>query len=69
MKSLSCLALGCLLLGCFASGCAGQKYVEGTHLAIGAYVPGSEGELYGLELCQYLSGCMVRTSSNQTFAV
>jgi len=49
----------------FIAGCTtSSKFVSGTHLALGAYVPGTEGELYGIEIVNYLNGCMVRSSSN-----
>ena len=40
------LFLAVLLL---LAGCKAQRYVEGTHLALGAYVPLESG-LYGVEL-------------------
>lgn len=55
------LFLAALLL---LAGCAGkQRYLEGTHLALGAYIPWDEG-LYGVELVQYTSGALLATSTN-----
>lgn len=46
------------------AGCAGQKrYIEGTHFALGAYVPFEDG-LYGVELVQYTSGAYFTSSTN-----
>jgi hypothetical protein len=63
MKKLV-IALTLLLAGCASS----TKYVEGTHFALGAYIP-VESSLYGVEICQYLNGCCVKASSNTTFHV
>lgn len=57
-----CIAAGLLVDGCTST----SKWIEGTHLALGAYIP-YESNLYGVELCQYLNGCYVRSSSNTTF--
>lgn len=46
------------------AGCAGQKrYIEGTHFALGAYVPFEDG-LYGVELVQYTSGAYFTSPTN-----
>ena len=51
------------------SGCSSNpRYVEGTNLSLGAYLP-IDGQLMGIELANYLNGCSVRTSSNQSFNV
>lgn len=53
-----------LILALVLSGCASrQRYVEGTHLALGAYIP-AEGNLYGVEIVQYLSGAYLATGTN-----
>lgn len=50
-------------------GCtSNQRWVEGTNLSLGAYIP-LDGQLMGIEVVNYLNGCSVRTSSNQTFTV
>ena len=68
MKKLRLALLGLSAL-LFAAGCTtGSKYIEGTHLAIGAYIP-YESNLYGLEICQYLAGCYVKSGSNTAFTV
>lgn len=60
------LALTLLLLAC---GCVSKNsYVEGTCLQLGAYLP-VDGNLFGVEVVNYLSGCAVRTATNQTFSV
>lgn len=60
------LALTLLLLAC---GCVSKSsYVEGTMLQLGCYVP-IDGTLAGIEVLNYLSGCAVRTSTNQAFSV
>lgn len=40
-----------------------QRHIEGTHLAIGAYLP-FEDALYGVELLQYTNGAMFSTATN-----
>lgn len=58
MKKLFLAALVCL------SGCASkQRYVEGVHLSLGAYVPWEDG-LYGVELVQYVSGAYFSAATN-----
>jgi hypothetical protein len=37
--------------------------VEGTSIQLGAYIPW-EGNLWGVELCSYVSGCVVRSYTN-----
>ena len=64
MKALKA-ALLFLSMMLFIAGCtSSNKFLSGTHLALGAYIPGTEGELYGVEIVNYLNGCMVRSSSN-----
>lgn len=59
------LALALLLLaGCTSS----SRFVEGTSVQLGAYVPW-ESNLYGVELVSYVNGCAVKTSSNMNFKV
>ena len=54
-----------LAFGILLAGCAGQKrYIEGTHFALGAYVPFEDG-LYGVELVQLTSGAYFSSSTNQ----
>ena len=59
---LGWLALAAAAVLC-AAGCAGQRYMEGTHLALGAYVPFEDG-LYGVELVQYTSGAVLTSATN-----
>lgn len=52
----------CFLL--VLSGCvSGQRYVEGTHITLGAYVP-VEDRLYGVELMSFTSGIYLTTTNN-----
>lgn len=60
-KLIACLML---LAGCTS----GSKYVEGTSLQLGAYVPW-ESNLYGVELVSYVNGCVVKANSNACFTV
>lgn len=53
------LATCILLAGCMSK----QRYIEGTHLALGAYLP-FEDALYGLEIVQYTNGAIFSTSTN-----
>ena len=51
------------------AGCASNtRYVEGTHLALGAYIP-YESKLYGVELIQYLNGISITCQTNNTLKV
>lgn len=46
------------------AGCAGrQRYIEGAHLALGAYVPGEDG-IYGVEIAQWTSGAYFSSATN-----
>lgn len=50
-------------------GCAtAPKYVEGTMTQVGAYLP-FEGNIYGMEVINYLNGCKVTSISNLPFKV
>lgn len=52
-----------------AAGCASSsKFVEGTSVQLGAYVPW-ESNLYGVELVSYVNGCALKASSNLNFKV
>lgn len=54
-----------VLLAIFLCGCASQsKYVEGTSVQVGAYIPW-QSNLYGVEICSYVSGCVFRSASNE----
>ena len=52
------------LVGCTSN----PRYVEGTMTQIGAYVP-YNGNLFGVEVLNYMNGCKVSCVSNQTFKV
>lgn len=58
MKYLA-LAMCILIYGCAYK----QRYIEGTHLALGAYLP-FEDAIYGVELLQYTNGAVFYTSTN-----
>lgn len=50
-------------------GCSSNpRYTEGTNLSLGAYLP-VDGQLMGIEIINYLNGCSIRTSTNQSFQV
>lgn len=55
-----------LLCGCMQTG---TRYLEGTSLQLGAYIPVS-GQLYGVEAVSYVSGVRLSlpTNSNLTIA-
>lgn len=51
------------------AGCTnGSKYIEGTSLQLGAYVPW-ESSIYGVELVSYVNGCVLKAHSNTCFTV
>ena len=53
-----------LLCGCGST----PKFVEGTSLSLGAYIPW-DGGLYGLELMQYVNGAVVKVSTNTCYQI
>lgn len=56
--------------GALTDGCASQRFISGSHVAVGAYVPGTDGtSLYGIEIFQYLNGCLVNVDSNHCLKV
>lgn len=59
MKKLIVGLLAALSIGCASK----QAYIEGTHLALGAYLP-FENSLYGVELLQYTSGAYLTVTTN-----
>lgn len=44
------------------------KYVEGTMTQVGLYIP-IESNIYGVQMLNYLNGCSITASSNQTLTV
>ena len=69
-RGLGCLPIVAALLF-FASmiGCASQpKYVEGTSLSLGAYIPW-DGQMYGVELMQYVNGAVLKVPSNTCYEI
>lgn len=64
-RAVPCVLLSLLLLG----GCTTRTtYVEGTSIAVGAYIP-LEGSMYGCEIASYLSGCRVSVPTNRAVAI
>ena len=61
-KILPLLALA--VFGCGTS----PKYVEGSSLSLGAYIPW-DGSLYGLEIMQYVNGSVVKVPTNTTYQI
>lgn len=58
------LAAAVLLAGCSSA----PKYVEGTTLSLGAYIPW-DGNLYGVELMSYVSGVVIKAPTNTLYEV
>lgn len=51
------------------AGCSSSpKFVEGTSIQLGAYVPWNSN-LYGVELLSYVNGCVVRVPTNLTYEI
>ena len=72
MKRLLFIASMVLLAaaGALTDGCASQRFISGSHVAVGAYVPSLDGSsLYGIEIFQYLNGCLVTVDSNHCLKV
>ena len=63
MKKVA-LTLLVLLAGCTSN----SRFVEGTSVQLGAYVPW-DSTIYGVELVSYVNGCALKTSSNMCFKV
>ena len=59
------LAAAVLLAGCKAA----PTYKEGTMVSLGAYVPWEGGQMYGVEIAQYINGVVVRTPTNMLYEV
>ena len=58
-----------VLIYVLCQGCStNPRYTEGTNLSLGAYLP-VDGQLMGIEIVNYLNGCSIRTSTNQSFQV
>ena len=59
-----------LLVACaIFIGCASQpKYIEGTSLSLGAYIPW-DGQMYGVELMQYVNGAVLKVPSNTCYEI
>lgn len=58
------LATLALLCGCGSA----PKFVEGTTLSLGAYLP-FDGSLYGLEIMQYVNGSVVKVPTNTAYQI
>ena len=58
-----------VLIYVLCQGCStNPKYIDGSDLAVGVYVPMSDN-LVGIQVLHYLNGVKVQTSSNQPFKV
>lgn len=58
-----------IVLALFLCGCSSQpKYVEGTSVQLGAYIPW-QSNIYGVELLSYVNGCVVRTPTNMCYEI
>lgn len=64
MNKLIAFILALLLCGCTSQ----PKFVEGTSVQLGAYVPW-QSNLYGVELISYVNGCVVRTPTNMCYEI
>ena len=64
MRRLFMSILLLLLVGCSSQ----TKMVEGTSIQLGAYVPW-EGNLWGVELCSYVNGCVVKSCTNMPIEI
>ena len=58
------LPLLVLVCGCGSP----PKYIEGTSLSLGAYIPW-DGSLYGLELMQFVNGAVVKVPTNVCYQI
>ena len=57
------------LLALAVCGCGtSPRYVEGTSLSLGAYIPW-DGGLYGIELMQYVNGAVVKVPTNICYQI
>ena len=58
-----------LVVCAFFIGCTSTpKFVEGTSLQLGAYIPW-QSNLYGVELMSYINGCVVRVPTNICYEI
>lgn len=64
MKKLITIVLALVLCACTSQ----PKFVEGTSVQLGAYVPW-QSNLYGVELLSYVNGCVVRTPTNMCYEI
>lgn len=64
MKKIFLVLVTLVVFGCSST----QRYIEGTSVQIGAYVPW-ESNLYGVELVSYINGCSLKASSNTAFRI
>lgn len=63
LKTLLAASLLCLAPLIFCGCTSSQKYIEGSTLQVGAYIPG-ESQLYGVEILNWLNGCKVSSATN-----
>ena len=64
------IAILSLSLGICGCGIIGRtSYVEGLSIQAGVYLPVEGGNTYGLQLCQYVSGIKLSTSTNTNLKI
>ena len=57
------------LLALAVCGCGtSPKYIEGTSLSLGAYIPW-DGTMYGVEIMQFVNGSVVRVPTNTAYQI
>ena len=67
MKNLCFISLLLfLVVGCYSP--TTNSYVEGTSLTVGLWLP-INGQIYGLQAVNYLSGKKISVNTNQNFNV
>lgn len=64
----ACTPVLVFILALFCGCTSGQRYLEGTATQVGAFVP-YDGQLYGINVVNYLNGVSVQTASNVAFTV
>ena len=57
-----------LVVGCYSPTTSTNSYVEGKSLTVGLWIP-INGQIYGLQAVNYLSGKKININTNQDFNV
>lgn len=57
--------------GALTDGCVskGPVFLNGTQVSLGAYIPWTDGQLYGIELMSFTSGTLIKFPTNTAFKV